>query len=128
MAGGKNGALCPDKVVNVRLANSDRATRRPLAEGVLPVFFGELSGGIDNAFSEEFCDCRNDPRAADADGQRFPYGVNFRFAGFVNYHALNCADARAGAVLYAAAFKQASDDERAIAGDLLVKWMNGRRD
>jgi hypothetical protein len=30
--------------------------------------------------------------------------------------------------LYAAAFKQASDDERAVAGDMLVKWMNGRRD
>jgi TPR repeat protein len=30
--------------------------------------------------------------------------------------------------LYAAAFKQASDDERAIAGDMLVRWRNGRRD
>jgi len=30
--------------------------------------------------------------------------------------------------LYAAAFKQASDEERAIAGDMLVRWMNGRRD
>ncbi len=30
--------------------------------------------------------------------------------------------------LYAAAFKQASDEERAVAGDMLVRWMNGRRD
>jgi TPR repeat protein len=30
--------------------------------------------------------------------------------------------------LYAAAYKQASEDERAIAYDMLVKWMNGRRD
>jgi hypothetical protein len=30
--------------------------------------------------------------------------------------------------LYAAAFKQATEDERAIAGDMLVRWMNGRRD
>ena len=30
--------------------------------------------------------------------------------------------------LYEAASKQATDDERVIAGDMLVKWMNGRRD
>jgi hypothetical protein len=30
--------------------------------------------------------------------------------------------------LYAAALKQASEDDRAIAGDMLAKWMNGRRD
>jgi len=30
--------------------------------------------------------------------------------------------------LYAAALKQASDDDRARAGDMLVGWMNGRRD
>jgi uncharacterized protein len=30
--------------------------------------------------------------------------------------------------LYESAFKQASADERAIAGDMLVRWMNGRRE
>ena len=30
--------------------------------------------------------------------------------------------------LYGSAFKQATDDERAIAGDMLVRWMNGRRE
>jgi hypothetical protein len=30
--------------------------------------------------------------------------------------------------LYESAFKQANEDERALAGDFLVQWMNGRRD
>jgi hypothetical protein len=30
--------------------------------------------------------------------------------------------------LYDSAFKQANDDERALAGELLVRWVNGRRD
>ena len=30
--------------------------------------------------------------------------------------------------LYESAFKQATDDERAIAGDMLVRWMNGKRE
>jgi TPR repeat protein len=30
--------------------------------------------------------------------------------------------------LYDQAFKQANDDERALAGDMLMRWMNGRRD
>ena len=30
--------------------------------------------------------------------------------------------------LYDSAFKQANDDERALAGEFLVRWMNGRRD
>ena len=30
--------------------------------------------------------------------------------------------------LYDSAVKQATDDERALAGDFLMRWMNGRRD
>ena len=30
--------------------------------------------------------------------------------------------------LYESAFKQATNDERAVAGDMLVRWVNGKRD
>ena len=32
------------------------------------------------------------------------------------------------AELYKSAFKQATNDERAVAGDMLVRWVNGKRD